>query len=127
MKKFVYIILVFVLVFALAACEKDVLPDRDDGLVTRPADGVVPSNEEEYLLIGTVADINGNSLTISTTGGWDAISGYETVIAHLSDETVWETAEKKVEVGQTVTLQIENGIMESFPPQVIVISVWKID
>jgi len=125
MKKIIYVVLALTLIFILIACDKQTEPLRGDGTDTLPINDQ-PIVVEEYLLEGMVAKIDGKTLTIEVTGGWDMITTYETVIAHLKDDAVWETEAKRIEQGQNVVLQIDGAIMESFPPQVNVISVWEI-
>lgn len=115
MKKIIIVLCVALAVFGIAACTKDADMDRGDG------SDDLDTAMDTVTFAGTIIELNDDSAIVEPFEG-EAIRGSADKISidlGSSDETF--------AVGDTIEVEYDGAVMESYPAQVNVLGIEKID
>ena len=113
MKRAVVILLALLMCVSFACCGKSETP-TDAGYNSQKAEISYDSNTE-MMLVGTVKEVNGNSLLIVTDDKQEYVFGFSNEIKVVKNDSYVYNTEAKDLLGKKVTVIVGNEVQETWP------------
>ena len=115
MKKVVIILCVMIAIFSVVACSDTPAIDRGDG-----SDNLDVSTDT-VTFSGTILELNGNNAIVEPFEGEPIRSSADKIVVDLSSNN------ENFAVGDEIIVEYTGEVMESYPAQIVVLGIEKVE